>query len=344
MVLEPRPDAWPNSATGGTRSLKFRNRSMRLLPIAYVLAVWLMAARALAAAVAPLPVARLAPALPAPLSVPGVENAYRVTDRILSGSQPEGDEALEALRKLGVKTIVSVDGTAPDVERAAEFGLRYVHVPHGYDGIPSNTAVRLAKAAAVLPGPIFVHCHHGKHRGPAAVGIMCRATAGWSTNQVASWMKLAGTSPDYAGLYRDNLAFQVPTPDFLDHVPSDFPSRAAVSGLVESMVEVDHRWDNLQAIVNAGWKAPLNHPDLVPTTEALLLAESFREFGRLPGARDKGPEFLHAASESDRIATELHGLLKAGSVSGDRDRSERAGALLKSLGAGCASCHRKFRN
>ena len=88
------------------------------------------------------------------------------SDRVYSGGQPEGDEAFATLRKLGVKTLISVDGTKPDVERAAKFGLRYVHIPHGYAGISSNTAARLAKAAATVEGPIFVHCHRGKHRGP----------------------------------------------------------------------------------------------------------------------------------------------------------------------------------
>ena len=29
----------------------------------------------------------------------------------------------------------------------------------------------LARAARTLPGPIFVHCHHGMHRGPAAAAV-----------------------------------------------------------------------------------------------------------------------------------------------------------------------------
>src|SRR5262245_19124190 len=61
------------------------------------------------------------------IEIPGVHNAFRATERIYSGSQPEGNEAFAAIAKLGVKTIVSVDGSKPDVEAARNYGLRYVH-------------------------------------------------------------------------------------------------------------------------------------------------------------------------------------------------------------------------
>jgi protein tyrosine phosphatase (PTP) superfamily phosphohydrolase (DUF442 family) len=118
-----------------------------------------------------------------PLAIPGVHNAFRATDRIYSGSQPEGEEAFAAFARLGVKTIVSVDGSKPDVEAARKHGLRYVHLPYGYDGIPTNRMVELVKLAAEGSGPLFVHCHHGRHRGPAAVAVMCEASAGWTTTK-----------------------------------------------------------------------------------------------------------------------------------------------------------------
>src|SRR5438046_379302 len=74
-------------------------------------------------------------AAPVPAEFPGIENAFRVTDRMISGSQPEGDAAFAALAKAGVKTIISVDGSKPDVATAKKYGLRYIHLPIGYDGI-----------------------------------------------------------------------------------------------------------------------------------------------------------------------------------------------------------------
>jgi protein tyrosine phosphatase (PTP) superfamily phosphohydrolase (DUF442 family) len=287
---------------------------------------------------------RAADTLPRPLQAFGIENLFQVADRVFSGSQPEGDQAFAALRKLGVKTIISVDGTQPEVERAAQFGLRYVHLPHGYDGISSNTAVRLAKAAATVEGPIFVHCHHGKHRGPAAVGLICQATAGWTPQQAVAWLKQAGTAADYAGLYRANADFRPPSSAQLAGVSTNFHARAEVSGLVDAMVEIDHRWENLKAIQQAGWRVPANQPDLVPASEALLLQEAYAELLRDHEAKAKGDPFLEQLRQAEAGAKDLHALLQLKPGAFDQTAGKQAEALFKAAGQSCASCHRQFRN
>lgn len=105
-------------------------------------------------------------------NTPGLHNVFRITDKLLSGSVPEGDLGFQTLQKLGVKTIITVDGAKPDVERAKKFSMRYVHLPIGYDGVPADQGLRLAKAVRDLPGLIYMHCHHGKHRSPAAAVVV----------------------------------------------------------------------------------------------------------------------------------------------------------------------------
>jgi protein tyrosine phosphatase (PTP) superfamily phosphohydrolase (DUF442 family) len=288
--------------------------------------------------------APVAEQLPKPLRAPGLENLFQATDRVFSGGQPEGDEGFAALRKLGVKTIISVDGTRPDADRAATHGLRYVHLPHGYDGIAANTAARLVQAALTVDGPIYVHCHHGKHRGPAAVGLICQATAGWTPQQAVAWLKQAGTAADYAGLYRANAEFRPPSPAQLAGVPTDFPARAEVSGLVDAMVEIDHRWDNLKAIQQAGWRVPANQPDLVPASEALLLQEAYAELRRSHEAKAKGEQFMEQVRLAEAGAKDLLALLQLKPGALDETAGKQADALFKSAGQSCASCHRQFRN
>jgi protein tyrosine phosphatase (PTP) superfamily phosphohydrolase (DUF442 family) len=137
-----------------------------------------------------------------PLVSNHLHNLFRVTTNIFSGDSPVSDAAFLELAKLGVKTIISVDGSKPDVDSARKHGLRYIHLPFGYDGIPTNRIAELVKAGQSANGPIYVHCHHGLHRGPAAVAILCQASMGWSTNQALAWLKQAGTASDYTGLYR----------------------------------------------------------------------------------------------------------------------------------------------
>ena len=66
---------------------------------------------------------------------PAIENIHPLTPQLISGGQPKGDAAFSQLAEMGVKTIVSVDGAKPDLELAKKHGLRYVHIPIGYDGV-----------------------------------------------------------------------------------------------------------------------------------------------------------------------------------------------------------------
>src|SRR5262245_17583207 len=84
---------------------------------------------------------------PERLDLPGVENAYRLGPRLYSGGEPRGEQAFAALKSLGIKTAISVDGATPDAETGRRHGIRYVHLPVGYDGIPREQAVRIIKAA-----------------------------------------------------------------------------------------------------------------------------------------------------------------------------------------------------
>ena len=49
------------------------------------------------------------------LTVPGLSHLYKLDNRLYSGGTPEGIEGLESLKKLGVATIIRVDGARPDV-------------------------------------------------------------------------------------------------------------------------------------------------------------------------------------------------------------------------------------
>jgi len=126
-------------------------------------------------------------------------NPVMVHPKVISGGLPEGDNAFQELQSLGVKTIISVDGMKPDVDTASKFGLRYVHLPHGYDGVPSGRVKELAKAVRSLDGPIYIHCHHGKHRSPAAASIACVGAGLISKSMALAVLELAGTSPNYRG-------------------------------------------------------------------------------------------------------------------------------------------------
>jgi protein tyrosine phosphatase (PTP) superfamily phosphohydrolase (DUF442 family) len=278
------------------------------------------------------------------VKISGVENAFRLSERLYSGSQPEGPPAFAALQRLGIKTILTVDGARPDVAEAHRHGIRYVHVPVGYEGVTRSQAYQIVQAARSLPGPVFIHCHHGKHRGPTAAALCGIALEGWSTERAILWLKQAGTSPDYRGLYRTVEGFVAPSARELEDVPRDLPEQAETAALVERMVEIDARWDVLKAIRAAGFQTPVGHPDIDPPHEALLLVESFREAGRLEEVRSAGPDFEREMREAARRSDSLRAALQDYAKVPSESNRERASISFEAVNRACTSCHARDRD
>lgn len=264
-----------------------------------------------------------------PLELPGVHNAFRVTPNVLSGSQPEGDTAFAALARLGVKTLVSVDGAKPDVAAARRHGLRYIHLPIGYDGIPAGRVPELARAAG--DGPVFVHCHHGKHRGPAAVAIICQSTSGWTPAEAEAWMKNAGTAADYAGLYRAAREFRPITAEQLAKV-GPLPEVAKTPDIIDAMVALDERYDALKTAQKSGWKTPA-------ATDATLLWEHLRELARTEDTAARPADYRTTLAENEIAAKGLRNALQATPLD-----TAAADVAFKAIGQSCITCHKAHRN
>ena len=275
---------------------------------------------------------------PQPIELRGIENAFRVTERILSGSQPKFDVSFAALAKAGVKTIISVDGSRPDIGTAKKYGLRYVHLPFGYDGIPATRIVELAKAAGPDAGTIFVHCHHGLHRGPAATGVICEAVAGWSPAQTEAWLKQAGTSADYPGLYRAVREFRAPAQEEIARTGA-LPEVAKTPALVDTMVAMDEYLDLLKAQQRVGWRAVPEDPDTLPAHQATLLREQFRELARTDDTAKRSDDFRKLLADAERAAATLRDSLRTS----PSDSAKLDGAL-KQTTQSCAACHKVYRN
>jgi protein tyrosine phosphatase (PTP) superfamily phosphohydrolase (DUF442 family) len=273
----------------------------------------------------------------------GLPNFLRISENLYSGGSPDGEEGFRSLRRLGVRTVISVDGARPDVETARKFGMRYVHLPVGYDGVPRDRALQLARAVHDLPGPVYVHCHHGKHRGPAAaVAAELCLDDRCTVERAEALLKKAGTDPRYKGLVGLPRSLQRPTAAELDHASTDFPEVAVISDLARHMVEIDDRFENLKLVRKAGWRQPPDHPDVDPPHEALLLAEHYREAARLelPGRPEELRRWL---KDAESHATELEQRLQPGKDKGPID-GEAAEAAFQRMAATCTQCHAKYRD
>ena len=277
-----------------------------------------------------------------PLSgTPGLENLIRVDDRLYSGSEPHGEEGFASLRKLGVRTVVSVDGLKPDLEAARAAGLEYVHIPVGYDGVATGAVAKLAAVMRTRPGPLYIHCHHGKHRGPAAAAIAWRCGTGSvvSVSAALDLLKAAGTDPKYEGLFASVRDFQPPGDAEIQQAAEALVPAVASENLAACMAGLDRHWERVKAAGKNGWAAPPDHPDVVPAREALMALEGMREAARLGKAAERPEAFrkhLEVCTQAlERLETGLR------SVPPDGTALESG---QKAVSESCSACHRQFRD
>ncbi|MCC6229080.1 MAG: cytochrome c [Phycisphaerales bacterium] len=276
-----------------------------------------------------------------PRDYPGLHNVVAYHDGFYSGSVPEGDAGFDVVAGMGVMTIISVDGATPEVEYATVRGLRYIHLPIGYNGFDDARKLEIARATrdAMAKGPVYVHCHHGKHRSAGAAAAAA-VSLGWMTpDEATARMKVSGTAPNYKGLYACAAASTAVGADVLDRVPANFPQAAPPKGFIKSMVELDEINEHLKLIEKAGWQSPKDHPDLVPAAEAGRMADILRVLSTGDRAASKPAGFAAGLKGNGDAAQKLEDLLAAG----ERDAA-RFSAQLKIVAASCKDCHAQFRD
>jgi hypothetical protein len=282
---------------------------------------------------------------PLKLEASHLPNPWQIHPKVISGGLPEGEPAFEELARLGVKTVISVDGAKPDVERARRYGLRYVHLPHGYDGVPDQRMKDLAKAVRDLPGPIYIHCHHGRHRSPTAAAVACVGAGLLNPTAAEAILVAAGTSDSYKGLYQSAREVKRFESKLLDALKPDFPESADLPPLAEAMVALEHTHDHLKQVAAAGWRSPPDHPDIDPAHESLLLREHFTEMLRTNTVQKEPAEFQALLRAGETAAQELETALRAWKAAGMSESPPAAAATaFDRVSANCKSCHTKYRD
>ncbi len=283
------------------------------------------------------PAAAPAPEEAPEVADPALERFHRWSPRLAQGGDPRGEEDFARLARAGFAVVLSVDGKPPEVEAAARHGLRYVHLPIGYDGISPHRRLEIVKAVQQAEGPVYVHCHHGRHRGPAAAALARIALDAVAPADAVTG--LAETcSPHYEGLFAAVAEFRAPDPAALAAVSGDLPSRVVPDDLVARMLDIDDLRGHLGDLAANGWRPLPEHPDLDPAHEALMLEEAYRELGRTAEARAHGERFERLLQESIEAATRLRQALNAPRDAAVADRA------FEAVRQGCTGCHRAFRD
>ncbi len=277
-----------------------------------------------------------------PADAPGLHNVVAYGPGLWSGSLPEGDAGFATLRAWGVRTVISVDGAEPDLARAQAAGIRYVHLPIGYNGFDEARKLELARAVHDLPGPFYVHCHHGKHRSAGAAATVAVALGMMGNQQAIERMHVSGTAPGYKGLYACAARTTPLAAAQLAAARSDFPAVTRPNGFVAAMVAIDEDMDHLKAIEAAGWTVPADHPDLVPPAVAGALADHFRLLQDDAASKAHPPAFAQMLARAARDAQLIEDALAAPTAT-----AARAAALaepMRALAASCKDCHVRYRD
>ena len=276
-----------------------------------------------------------------PVTLEGLSNVVMYHPDLVSGGSPGGALGFKALSDLGVRTVISVDGAIPDVEAAAQAGLRYVHLPVHYGGLSADRHLQLARSCrdALRVGGVYVHCHHGQHRSAAAAAVAV-LSLGWArTEDMLARMRVSGTSRHYAGLFESVECAQPIPKHQLDAINADFPAVSRPAHMTELMVEMNHVLGHLELIAAAQWQVPVKHPDLVPAAEAARLFDLYRRM-RDVATRRSGDEHWRSAEQGGvQAAAALERLLTSGRV-----EVATCGARLAEIQASCQSCHSRFRD
>ncbi|MEO0660753.1 MAG: hypothetical protein AAFZ87_04380 [Planctomycetota bacterium] len=282
----------------------------------------------------------------APTDYPSIAHVYALSDSIVTGGEPLDPEALFQVAEWGVKTVLSVDGKVPDAETARALGMRYVHVPVRYKGFTDEELLKITKVFRELEGPFYVHCFHGKHRGPAAAAIGRIAIDGLGRERaIAEMREWCGTAQKYEGLYRTVATAEIPTAADTAAFDYDFAEAHEHGALRETMIELMRVYDEIDLVAQpAGWNADPAHPDIDALQSATQISQLLRACdGRSSEVPEAGADYDEMMAESITAADVLVAQLTDGRAEGAPEPSKLDAAFAE-VKATCRECHTLYRN
>ena len=282
-----------------------------------------------------------------PIEVDGLLNVVFLGDNIISGDEPDDEHSFARLQSWGVRSILSVDGKVPDEQTAQRFGMRYVHIPIAYKGITETQLVQISKTFRELEGPFYVHCFHGKHRGPAAAAVGRLVLDGIPREQaIAEMRQYCSTSAKYPGLYSTVATAQLPSAEQSSHSSFAFDAAHRFEGLRASMTRMARLKDRLETALDRDWAPDPAHPDADALQDAIQLHQHLvgsATFG-INGQDDDYDAWMQA---STRDAAKLSAALLEGLGSEGpppKDWQGRAVSAFEAMEANCIACHEAHRN
>ncbi|HEX6182547.1 MAG TPA: tyrosine-protein phosphatase [Pyrinomonadaceae bacterium] len=122
-----------------------------------------------------------------------IKNFGRMDERFYRGAEPKRLEDFQALKELGISTVIDLQAKPEPEERGwvESLGMRYVNIPMVEKKYPRPEWVTAFMKTVDDPstGKFFVHCAGGRHRTGAVGAVYRFEKYGWDFNQVYAEMK-----------------------------------------------------------------------------------------------------------------------------------------------------------
>jgi protein tyrosine/serine phosphatase len=122
-----------------------------------------------------------------------IKNFGQMDERFFRGAEPKNLEDIQALKALGVNTVIDLQAEPNSSERGwvESTGMRYVNIPMVDKAYPKPewVATFLKTVDDPATGKFFVHCAGGRHRTGAMGAVYRYEKYGWNYDQVYAEMK-----------------------------------------------------------------------------------------------------------------------------------------------------------
>ena len=122
-----------------------------------------------------------------------IKNFGQMDERFYRGAEPKDIEDFQALKTLGIHTVIDLQEKPARTERGMveSLGMRYVNIPMVDKAYPRPEWVAAFMKTVDDPatGRFFVHCAGGRHRTGAMGAVYRFEKYGWGYDQVYAEMK-----------------------------------------------------------------------------------------------------------------------------------------------------------
>lgn len=122
-----------------------------------------------------------------------IKNFGQMDERFYRGAEPKNIGDFQALKQLGVKTVIDLQAEPASSERGMveSQGMRYVNIPMIDKAYPKPewVAAFLKTVDDPSTGKFFVHCAGGRHRTGAMGAVYRFEKYGWNYDQAYAEMK-----------------------------------------------------------------------------------------------------------------------------------------------------------